>query len=333
MCKYREYKMINPPPVTTISVYMEAGLQSLDKYIQGCEYCIWFPEELMREIKGLVEVLATAQRQGRTHGQLSLDHFILDSSRKIKLINFAPVWKSEDSDVSWEKTIDQIYLCPGHSQVKSDVYSLGICFLLIIYNGGEVQKDLIQNRNVECLIDQLQTYPDLQAALRLMLEPNETVRVDFLQLETYLQGGSIQTPPSVSPLSVSQVQEEQKAGPRKRLVVKRTCPKCSWKYESSICPKCTEVNPSSLPPEASSPSSSSKPQKPRFVLKKNPDIESEILIDGGREREICTCKMCGDKFSQKHIDSDPILNQQFKDFCSEDCLIKHVCSLDSNNEG
>jgi len=140
---------------------------------------------LLEELKELVNVLATLQGQGLSHGAISpLSLYFSSAGFKISLCHPSASFPAfGDTYLSPAKRLSNTF----HNPYKSDVYSLGAVFLAL---------SLLRHPNLNSLnylqeaisteLNSLSAYPQLQGKIRTMLSVNDCSRPDFEGLNTQL---------------------------------------------------------------------------------------------------------------------------------------------------
>lgn len=113
----------------------------------------------------------------------------------MNLINFCIMGTHNDDKVQLARKMKEIYLSPVRAKIKkefeydealdmfkSDVWSLAICFLLVLVNRNDEVRDSILKHGPEVCYTYLEEFPELQKRLILMLEPDEAKRMNFTNL-------------------------------------------------------------------------------------------------------------------------------------------------------
>jgi serine/threonine protein kinase len=168
----------------------------------------WSEEELMNMLKTLVGALALAQQMNIAHRDISLNNLLLSSSGAVKLSDFGMSKWDEGTDqhtctgtlayfspllrqsmaTALTSSINSHNIRVAHNVYKSDVYSLGVCFLSLA--SIKLPKDMRGDGNpAEVLLQEvqnLQGYNELKQHLQTMLTPEELSRPDFTQLSQLL---------------------------------------------------------------------------------------------------------------------------------------------------
>ena len=177
---------------TELTVYTEYHPTTLAKWLENYETCPWDVESTARQLTGLVEVLAEAQRNQVTHRRLTPDYIYLDETcSTLKLMDFAPCSLDAEDDQLFVRNLNPRYLsperCSGHwtfslqNVAKADVYSLGMVALDIIYSHDAPKHPL------SSLLEALSEAPALKQILDPMLQIDPQQRPDFIELLTHLK--------------------------------------------------------------------------------------------------------------------------------------------------
>ena len=287
-----------------LDVYMEAAQTDGKQYLNTATYCQWdFEEYLVPQIDGLVEVLAYAQKQGRAHGRVVLEHILITADYYMKLTGFSPVTRGREVSIS--RALDPMYLSPlraaivsqqrllpGYNDYKADVYSLGICMLMIAYTGKEEHAEALRRREIGGLLQGLQAYPGLYARLTEMLNLDDSIRPDFIQLEAFITHLKASLPASK---------------PSQPAPVQPLCPTCHSPLTDNLCSHCAS-------------NSKSPGKSPRKFKVDSAQDEPEIVSSGSGS----VCLQCKRPFMQRYKANLAAFEGQFQQFCSEDCVVQHA---------
>lgn len=140
---------------------------------------------------------------------------------------------------------------------------------------------------------------------------------------------------AVNPLSIPKIGPSPKLSIPASPFTPQLCPKCKSKLNGSVCPVCSPAdkpnNPSELPPK-----SSAFVPKPKIAAMPVPGVGqvpaaaptkpgSGDLITKATDAKQCVCRMCGNQFRKK-FSAAADYDQQFADFCSEECVIAFAIS-------
>ena len=174
-------------------VCTEALQQSVEEWVQDYEGCPLNVDGTFKQIAGLTDVLAEAQRHQVLHRRLTPEHTYYDSnSELIKLLDFSPCSLSPEDDRRFVKGLPPRYSSPERNTpqwdctlqnaAKADVYSLGILSLDLIYRG------VAGEQTNAALLAGLREYQQLHNLLEQMLIEDYHKRPDFIRLQSYLRG-------------------------------------------------------------------------------------------------------------------------------------------------
>lgn len=303
LCKIESHRQTAGAKGPVVEVFMEPARIDAQRYIAEHEYTeLRLEEDLVPQLDGLIDVLEHAQKQGRCHSRISLDHLLLTEDYVLKLIGFAPITRGRE--VATSQALDLMYLSPlrasmcqqgrvppGYNEYKADVYSLGVCMIMLAYTGKEDHMAALRSRNITDLMMYLQEYKGLYARLTKMMAFEENQRPDFVELKAFCK--QLAAPPP-APAQVP-------AKPSLPFAT-RLCPTCQAPLAGTTCPKCTP----------------SAPKRTAFFTpapKDGPDIlPDDTLI----------CLNCRQRFMQKYSADHRSFEDQFKQFCSESCVMEHA---------
>lgn len=304
VCKIESHRQTTGAKGPVLEVFMEPARIDAQRYIAEREYTeLRLEEDLVPQLDGLIDVLEHAQKQGRCHSRISLDHLLLTEDYVLKLIGFAPVTRGREVAIS--QALDQMYLSPlrasmceqgrvppGYNEYKADVYSLGVCIIMLAYTGKEAHIAALRSRNITDLMMYLQEYKGLYARLTRMMAFEENQRPDFVELKAFCK--QLAAPPPVP----AQVPPPKPGLP----FAVRLCPTCQAPLSGTTCSHCIPSAPKRTPFFTPAP-------------RDGPDILSD-----GRP----TCLNCGRQFVQKYSADHRSFEDQFTQYCSESCVMEHA---------
>jgi len=309
LCKIESYQQTSTAQGPAVEVFMEPAVLNAQQHLSTAESTVWNLEtDLVPQLDGLIEVLAFAQKQGRGHCRLSLDHLLITQDYGLKLIGFPPVTRGRE--IAHSQALDAMYLSPmrsemqqqgriphGYNEYKADVYSLGICIIMIAFTGKDRHAAALRNRKIASLMDPLLEFKGLHARLTQMMQLEDSRRPDFVQLESFCKRLAVPSVPAP-------VQTSKPSLP----FAPRLCPTCQAPLAGLSCPKCTPSTPKRTP----------------FFTPARDD--PDILSDGAT-----VCKNCRQPFVQRYNSNHESFERQFTDFCSEACVMEKALK-DSQEE-
>ena len=231
---------------TELTVYTEYHPTTLAKWLENFETCLWDEETTARQLTGLVEVLAEAQRNQVTHRRLTPDYIYLDETcSTLKLMDFAPCSLDAEDDQRFVRNLNPRYLSPERCSrhwtfslqnvAKADVYSLVMVALDIIYSHDAL------NHPLSSLLEALSEAPALKQILDPMLQIDPQQRPDFLRLRVHLKGDSVPIEVLYQPTAAP----KPSVSPPPLPAAAHRCPKCNRIFSfpiKAMCSSC-ETNP------------------------------------------------------------------------------------------
>ena len=184
----------------------------------------WSERELLDMLKSLVSALSLAQQRSIVHRDITLKNLLLAESGEVKLGDFGlSKWDCGSlEEHSCKGTL--VYMSPllrqaaasalvnsmnvhdirtPHNMYKSDVYSLGVCFLCLASSKlpGEIKGEGNPAEVILQEVRSLSEYRTLQTHLEVMLRPAEESRPDFVELSSLLANSSRMPPPDLAEVS------------------------------------------------------------------------------------------------------------------------------------
>ena len=143
-------------------------------------------------------------------------------------------------------------------------------------------------------------------------------------------------PPLANPLTIPKIGPPKAPVPASPYSVPKTCAKCKSPLSGDVCLICTAVKPNS--PAEAPPKSGPFPPKlgtaglpvpggnrvPAVAPVPQPPGQRDLITKATDAKE-CSCKKCGSRFRKK-FSASPDYDQQFEDFCSEDCAFDYALS-------
>lgn len=254
------------------------------------------------------------------------------------------------------KELDTLYRSPAREEMvrsevvpanfneyRADVFSLGVCIALLMFTGYPSAKVAASRKNFTEILAHISQYTELHQRLSLMLELDDGQRCDFVQLkaravskpQSLLQPAEV--PKSAGNVLPNQkpagnVIPNQKPGPAqpdpKTFAYRPIQPKTDPQPPQPPKPQFQQPGVGQFGPSAGNdqPKSaqSAQPKTFRPVAPSGPDILGG-QPDIPKRRNIC--KQCGSPFDKRYSANIAGFEDQFENFCSEDCVTMYTIGI------